>query len=152
MASEENKIEDTNPGAASHVSDGPRIPEDALIIVPVRDTVLFPSVIAPVTIMRPKSIAAAQQALREQRPIGISLQRDPAIDDPEPNELNSICTVANIIRYITGQDGAHHLICQGAQRARLIDFLPGTPFPVARFLEIPEPSLGSDRWHHPLEP
>lgn len=140
MASEENKIEDTNPGAASHVSDGLRIPEDALIIIPVRDTVLFPSVIAPITIMRPKSIAAAQQALREQRPIGISLQRDPAIDDPEPNELNRICTVANIIRYITGQDGAHHLICQGAQRARLIDFLPGTPFPVARFLEIPEPT------------
>ena len=42
----------------------PAIPNDALIIVPVRNTVLFPGIVAPITIARPKSIAAAQQALR----------------------------------------------------------------------------------------
>jgi ATP-dependent Lon protease len=119
------------------------IPNDALIIVPVRNTVLFPSVVAPITVSRAKSIAAAQQALREQRPIGIFLQRNPDVDDPGPDDLHRIGTVANIVRYITGPDETHHIICQGVQRARILDFLPGTPFPAARVLHIPEPAITS---------
>src|SRR5215213_953840 len=124
-------------------SDAVRIPGEALIIVPVRNTVLFPGVVAPITIGRPKSIAAAQQALREQRPVGILLQRNPETDDPGPNDFYRICTVANIIRYITGPDDTHHIICQGVQRARVLDFLPGTPFPAARVVHIPEPTTTS---------
>src|SRR5467141_934128 len=119
------------------------IPNDALIIVPVRNTVLFPSVVAPITVSRPKSIAAAQQALREQRPIGIFLQRNPELDDPGPDDLYRIGTVANIVRYITAPDETHHIICQGVQRARILDFLPGTPFLAARVLHIPEPAITS---------
>ena len=108
-------------------------PQDALIIVPVRNTVLFPGVVAPITIGRPKSIAAAQQALRDQRPIGILLQRNAEANDPGPDELYRICTVANIVRYITAPDETHHIICQGVQRARILDFLPGTPFSLRGF-------------------
>jgi ATP-dependent Lon protease len=128
--------------AASH-SDSVQIPNDALIIVPVRNAVLFPGVVSPITIARPKSIVAAQQALRQQRPVGILLQRNPEANDPGPDELNRICTVANIIRYITGPDETHHIICQGIQRARILDFLPGTPFLAARVLHIPEPTTTS---------
>lgn len=120
-----------------------QIPNDALIIVPVRNTVLFPGVVAPITIGRAKSIAAAQQALRDQRPVGILLQRNAEANDPGPDELFRICTVANIVRYITAPDETHHIICQGIQRARILDFLPGTPFPVARVLHIPEPTTSS---------
>jgi ATP-dependent Lon protease len=108
--------------AATETASVP-IPADALIIVPVRNTVLFPGVVAPITIARPKSIAAAQQALREQRPIGILLQRNVEVNDPGPEDLNRICTIANIVRYITGPDETHHIICQGVQRAFLISFL-----------------------------
>jgi ATP-dependent Lon protease len=124
-------------------NDAVRIPADALIVIPVRNIVLFPGVIAPISINRPKSIAAAQAALREQRPIGILLQRDPAVEDPGPDDLYRICTVANIVRYITAPDETHHIVCQGVQRARVLDFLPGTPFPVARILQIPEPTTSS---------
>jgi ATP-dependent Lon protease len=129
--------------SASAAADAVPIPDDALILVPVRNTVLFPGVVAPITITRPKSIAAAQQALREQRPIGIVLQRNVEADDPGPDDLHRICTVANIVRYIAGQDDTHHVICQGAQRARILDYLPGTPFPAARVLHIPEPTSTS---------
>jgi ATP-dependent Lon protease len=47
------------------------------------------------------------------------------------------------VRYITGPDETHHIICQGVQRARILDFLPGTPFPAARVLHIPEPAITS---------
>ena len=126
--------------AAPADSNAIRIPDDALIIVPVRNIVLFPGVIAPITIARAKSIAAAQQALREQRPVGILLQRSEDIEDPGPNDLYRICTIANIVRYITGHDETHHVICQGVSRARVLDFLPGTPFLAARVQNILEPT------------
>jgi len=53
------------------------VPEDAMIIVPSRNVVLFPGVVFPLTIGRPGSIAAAQEALRAERPIGVLLQRQP---------------------------------------------------------------------------
>src|SRR5215831_8842992 len=117
-----------------------QLPDDSLIIAAVRNIVLFPGVVAPITINRTKSIAAAQQALREQRPIGILLQRNPDVEDPGPDDLYRVGTLANIVRYITAADETHHIICQGVQRARILDFLPGTPFVAARLLHIPEPT------------
>jgi ATP-dependent Lon protease len=105
--------------------------------------VLFPGVVAPVTIGRPKSIAAAQQALRDQRPIGIFLQRNAETEDPAAEDFYRVGTVSNIVRYITSPDDGHHIICQGVQRARILDFIPGTPFPIARFVLIPEPATTS---------
>jgi ATP-dependent Lon protease len=116
-----------------------RIPDDALIIIPVRNSVLFPGVVSPIMVGRPKSVAAAQQALREQRPVGLLLQRDPEVDDPGPDDLHRVCTIANIVRYITAPDDSHHIVCQGVQRARILDFLPGMPFAAAHVLHIPEP-------------
>src|SRR5512136_3161119 len=135
--------EHTSASSPATQAESVPIPNDALIIVPVRNTVLFPGVVAPITIGRSKSIAAAQQALRDQRPIGILLQRNPEANDPGPDELHRICTVANIVRYITAPDETHHIICQGVQRARILDFLPSTPFLAARVLHIPEPTTSS---------
>jgi ATP-dependent Lon protease len=130
-------VTDTTP------SNDVRIPDDALIIVAVRNIVLFPGIVAPITINRAKSIAAAQQALREQRPIGIVLQRNADVEDPSPNDLYRIGTVANIVRYVTAPDDSHHIVCQGVRRARMLDFLPGTPFLAARFQQIEEPATTS---------
>ncbi len=129
--------------AASSPDQSVSIPEDALIIVAVRNTVLFPGMVAPITLGRSKAIAAAQQAVREQRQIGILLQRDAELSEPGPDDLYRVGTVANIVRYITGPDDSHHVICQGVQRIRVLDFLPGTPFPAARVLNIPEPTTSS---------
>ncbi|MFB9269535.1 endopeptidase La [Bradyrhizobium erythrophlei] len=140
MASENDTL---TAAPAGSKTEAVAIPADALIIIPVRNVVLFPGVIAPVTIARAKSIAAAQQALREQRPVGILLQRNPDIEDPTPDDLYRICTVSSIVRYITAPDESHHIVCQGVQRARILDFIPGTPFLAARVLHIPEPSTTS---------
>jgi ATP-dependent Lon protease len=119
------------------------LPSDAVIIVPVRNTVLFPGMVLPISVGRPGSVAAAQQALREQRQIGLLLQRDQAIDDPRPGDLYRVGTVANLVRYVTAPDGNHHLICQGEQRFQIMDFLEGWPFLAARVARIPEPSSRS---------
>jgi ATP-dependent Lon protease len=119
------------------------LPADALIIVPVRNTVLFPGLVLPITLGRPKSIAAAQQAVRDQRQVGILLQRDAEVSEPAPLDMHRMGTLANIVRYVTGPDGSHHLICQGEQRFQVVEYLNGWPFFVARVLQIPEPEAKS---------
>src|SRR5215470_9040603 len=116
------------------------IPPDALIIVPVRNTVLFPGIVLPITIGRARSIAAAQHAVRQQRQVGILLQREADMADPLPIDMHRIGTVANIVRYVTAPDGSNHLICQGDQRFQVTEFLSGWPFFVARVARIPEPA------------
>ncbi len=122
----------------------PPLPPDALIIVPVRGLVLFPTTVLPITLGRPRSVLAAQAAVREQKPVGIVMQRNAEMADPLPVDLHRMGTVANIVRYITAPDGTNHLICQGEQRFRVADYLSGWPFFVAKTERIPEPSPTSN--------
>ena len=105
---------------------------ETLIILPVRGIVLFPGMVAPLTVGRKGSVAAAQQAMRENRPIGIVMQRDEQDTDPGAADLHAVGTMANLLRYVTTSDGAHHLVAQGIQRFRVIDVLQEAPYVLAR--------------------
>ena len=107
-----------------------------MIILPVRQAVLFPGMVLPLAIGRPSSIAAAQEAVRSERMLGILLQTDPAAEDPSPEQLHRVGTCAQVLRYVTATDGTHHVICRGVRRFRALEFLPGFPFQVARVEEI----------------
>ncbi|QJR12025.1 Lon protease 2 [Usitatibacter rugosus] len=117
----------------------PPLPEDAMLILPVRNIVLFPGIVAPVSIGRERSLAAVQEAVRLQRPIGLLLQKNAEADEPMPEDLYTVGTHATIVRYITGQDGSHHAIVKGTQRFRVLQFLEGYPFTVARVQLVDEP-------------
>jgi ATP-dependent Lon protease len=108
------------------------LPEDALIVIPMRNSVLFPGVITPLAIGRPSSVAAAQEAVKNEKRIGFLLQRDPAKDNVRADDLYWIGTAGQVVRYITGAEGAHHLVVQGQSRFRVLEFLEGWPFLVAR--------------------
>jgi ATP-dependent Lon protease len=97
--------------------------------------------IIPVTVGRERSIAAAQHALRNQRQVGILMQRESGVADPVAIDLYRIGTIANIIRYVTAPDGSHHLVCQGEERFEIAEFLKGWPFLVARIQRIPDTSV-----------
>ncbi|HLZ98945.1 MAG TPA: endopeptidase La [Steroidobacteraceae bacterium] len=116
---------DTQPAVAS-------TPEDVLIVLPVRELVLFPGVVLPIAIQGKRALAAAQEAVRTQRQVGLLLQKDPAVEDPETDGLHQIGTAASIVRFITAADGTHHLICQGEQRFTVLDYVSHEPFFVAR--------------------
>ena len=115
------------------------LPADALIIMPVRGFVLFPGTIFPLTVGRERSVRAAQQAVRDQVQLGVLMQRDPDLADPGALDLHRVGTVANVVRYVTAPDGSNHLVCQGAQRFRVVEFLGGFPYLVARVNRIDEP-------------
>src|SRR5690606_34894886 len=84
--------------------EGTQFPSDALIILPVRNTVLFPGTVFPIVAGRERTILAAQQALREERPVGVLMQRDAEVVEPAPADLHRTGTVANILRYVNGPD------------------------------------------------
>jgi ATP-dependent Lon protease len=108
------------------------LPEDAIIIIPMRNTVLFPGVISPITVGRMASVAAAQEAVRTEKKVGFLLQRDPQTNEVKPEDLFWVGTAGQVVRYITGAEGTHHLVVQGQSRFRALEFLPGWPYLVAR--------------------
>ena len=127
--------EQTRPDAGQDATNPP-LPEGALIILPVRQAVLFPGMVLPLAIGRPSSIAAAQEAVRAEQLVGLLLQTDATIDDPTPAQLHAVGTSAQIVRYITAPDGTHHVICRGIRRFRIVEFLSGYPYLAARVEEI----------------
>lgn len=120
------------------------LPDDGLLIVPMRNVVLFPGMILPLTLGREQSILAAQQALKLERPVGILLQREPEIDRPGPDDLYGLGTVANILRYLTLPDDTHVIVCQGVQRFRVVEYLPGYASPVVRFAGIDDLNVANN--------
>jgi ATP-dependent Lon protease len=124
--------------AISRVELAP-LPADAVPVVAVRNVVLFPGIVLPITLGREESIAAAQEAVRTGRKIGLLLQRDPAVEKPEVTDLYDLGVLATVVRYVTAPDGAHHLVCQGESRFRLLQVVRETPFLAARIETLPEP-------------
>jgi ATP-dependent Lon protease len=117
--------------------------EDVLIILPVNNAVLFPGVVLPIAISGNAALAAAQEAVRTQRRVGLLLQTDSgaAVDAPAPETLHRVGTAASIVRFITAPDGAHHLIVQGEERFTVLDYVSHDPFLVARIELHKEPAV-----------
>jgi ATP-dependent Lon protease len=133
------------PEQASAIGELDTVPQDAMIIVPVRNMVLFPGMVVAIAIGRKSSIAAAQQAIKGERPVGVVLQRDPETETPAPVDLCPIGTIASVLRYVTTPEGDHHIICQGQQRFRVLGYLDGFPFIVAKIERIPESDVAGDK-------
>ena len=122
----------------AEVRQTPTLPPDMLIILPVRNMVLFPGVVLPVAIKRDKTVAGAQEAVRTEAKVGFLLQKKPVTEDPGFDDMHRVGTVASIVRYLTAPDGTHHLVCQGERRFRVLDQVGGFPFLVARVEFLPD--------------
>jgi ATP-dependent Lon protease len=118
----------------------PPLPADATPIVPVRNVSLFPGVVMPITVGRELSIAAAQEAVRGGHKVALLAQRDPGVEKPGAADLYEIGVLATVIRYVTTPEGAHHLVCQGESRFRVLEMVRETPFLAARVEKITEPT------------
>jgi ATP-dependent Lon protease len=118
----------------------PPLPADAIPILPVRNAILFPSAVAPLTVGRERSIAAVRFAAQAERPVGVLLQRDPMVAEPGDSDLYAIGTVGQILRYAPAPDGQYHMVARGERRFRVIEFIDGYPFLAARIEALVEPS------------
>ena len=121
----------------------PPLPADAVPVVATRNLVLFPGIVMPVALGREESIAAAQEAVRTGRKIGLLLQRDPAIDKPSATDLYEVGVLATVVRYVTSPDGTHHLVAQGESRFRMLQVVRDKPFLAARIESLADTDTGS---------
>ena len=123
----------------------PPLPADAVPIVALRNVILFPGIVLPITLGREESIAAAQEAVRTGRKVGLLLQRDSAMEKPGPADLYDLGVLATVVRYVTAPDGVHHLVCQGENRFRVLEVVRDAPFLAARIESLQEPETrGAD--------
>jgi ATP-dependent Lon protease len=111
---------------------------DEAIVVAVRGMVLYPGVVLPVVAGRPRSLRAIQAAVAKEAPLALLLQKEPEQTEPEPKDLHTLGTLAEILRYVTAPDGSHHVIVQGKQRFRVKSFVQTEPYLVAKIERIPE--------------
>jgi ATP-dependent Lon protease len=105
---------------------------DELPILPLRNTVLFPGVVIPITVGRDKSISLIKEAYKGKRTIGVVAQKDPEIEDPKPDDLHFIGTVARIIKILQMPDGNTTAIIQGKKRFSIIGITQEDPYFMAR--------------------
>jgi ATP-dependent Lon protease len=114
---------------------------DTIPVLPLRNTVLFPGVVIPITVGRDKSIKAVNDAYKSDKLIAVISQKDSNIEDPEAADLVSIGTVAKIIKLIKMPDGGTTVIMQGKRRFRLLEMIADDPYFKARIAYLPEQEL-----------
>jgi ATP-dependent Lon protease len=112
---------------------------DVLPVLPLKDLVIFPFIIVPLSVSREKSINAVDQALAENRVIMLTAQKDFQNEDPGEDDLYRVGTVAIIMRMLKLPDGRIRILVQGLSRARIDYFIQTAPFFKAKITRIEEP-------------
>lgn len=101
---------------------------EVIPILALKNTVLFPGIVIPITVGRERSIKAINQAYNDNRIIGVISQRDNEVESPTINDLFSIGTVARIVKLLRMPDGTITAILQGRKRMKLLEILSDTPY------------------------
>jgi len=118
---------------------------DVLPVVPLRDAVLFPYAILPLSVDRTSSSLAVDQALASDRALLMLAQRDSRIDEPTEDDLHTVGCVGTIMRAVKLPDGSQQILVQGLARARVDYFTSTSPYLAARIRLQPEPVATGSR-------
>ena len=145
MADREDDIEETGekPEAGTGIEhpQGQRKMPPHIPLLPVRDVVVYPFMILPLFVGRDKSIRAVDEALSRERLILLVAQRNAEAEDPGPEDLYPVGTVAMIMRMLKMPDGRVKILVQGVSRARILAFTSRDPSFEAQITEVAEPEV-----------
>ncbi|MFK7904916.1 MAG: endopeptidase La [Chitinophagales bacterium] len=114
---------------------------DSIPILPLRNTVLFPGVVVPITIGRDKSIKAIKEAANGDKLIGVIAQRTPKSDDPEKKDLHAVGTIARIVKVLKMPDDNTTVILHGRDRFAVEELVSEEPFIKASFKVLEDADL-----------
>ena len=124
---------------AMHNEQAPEI----IPVLPLRNTVLFPGVVIPITVGRDRSIRLINEAYKGDKTIGVVAQMDAEIEEPGIDDLHRVGTVASIIKMLKMPDGSTTVIIQGKKRFTVNDIIQEQPFFKARITEFDERLSGA---------
>ena len=128
---------------ASEDNDAQPIP-DELPLLPLRNTVLFPGVVLPITVGRDKSIKAVNDAYKADKLIGVIAQKDSTVEEPTVSDLEEIGTIAKIAKLIKMPDGGTTIIIQGKKRFKVEEITSEDPYFKAKIKPLDEEVLKDD--------
>lgn len=111
---------------------------DVVALLPLKNTVLFPGVVLPITVGRDKSIKAVNDAYKGSKLIGVLAQTDPNVEEPELKDLSTTGTIAKIVKLIKMPDGGTTIIIQGKKRFTMLALVEEEPYFKARITIRPE--------------
>jgi ATP-dependent Lon protease len=114
-----------------------------LPIFTLRNSVVFPGTVVPLSVGRPASLALVEAVASSERPVGIVCQKDPKTEDPGADDIFAVGTLAGLLRVITLPDGSRHVVVQGQQRLRIIEIVALKPYIRARVELISETVPGT---------
>lgn len=117
---------------------------DTLPLLPLRNTVLFPGVVLPITVGRDKSIKAVNEAYKKDKLIGVLSQKDANVEEPVPEDMCSIGTVAKIVKLIKMPDGGTTIIIQGKKRFCVNNITQSEPYYIANISVLKDDELSTD--------
>ncbi|MEL4308479.1 endopeptidase La [Joostella sp. CR20] len=117
---------------------------ETLPILPLRNTVLFPGVVIPITAGRDKSIKLIKDASNGSKVIGVVAQKDETVEDPAISDLNTTGTVARILRVLKMPDGNTTVIIQGKKRFEIEEITSTEPYFTAKIKDLPEVKPAND--------
>ena len=115
-----------------------------IALLPLRNTVLFPGVVLPITVGRDKSIKAVTDAYKGDKLIGVIAQKDSTVEDPEVKDLENVGTIAKIVKQIKMPDGGTTIIIQGKSRFSIDSILGEDPYFKAKINKIAEQEIPKD--------
>jgi ATP-dependent Lon protease len=119
--------------------------DDVLPILPLKNAVMFPGVIFPITVNRKKSIKLVERYQKENKSIAVVTQKDPTVEDPRIGDLYSIGTAANVLKVLEMPDGSTTVIIQGTEKIELISEVSSIPYLQARVKKIEEAKPKADK-------
>ena len=111
---------------------------DSIPILSLRNTVLFPGVVLPISIGRPRSVQLIKDAYKSDRIVGTVAQKDPDMENPAFEDLHTIGTIGQIVKLLEMPDGSTTAIIQGRKRMVLNEMISDKPYFIARVRTIPE--------------
>ncbi|MDD5569852.1 MAG: endopeptidase La [Bacteroidales bacterium] len=109
---------------------------ELLPILPLKNTVLFPGILVPITVGRDKSINLIKDAYKTDKTIGVVSQKDESIDDPKLDDINKTGTIAHIVKVLQMPDGSSTAIIQGKTRFEIIELTQTEPYWKAKVKQI----------------
>lgn len=143
LSSEESSEQIILPSSAIEEDEDTVVVPEELPILALRNTVLFPEIMLPITVGREASIKLVRQVAKENNLVGVISQRERKMDEPEPSDLYEVGTVARILKLLKMPDGSKSIIIQGRKRFKVEEFTQSKPYFKAR-IEVLDEEGGID--------
>ncbi len=119
-------------------------PKDVYPLLPLRDIVVFPHMVVPLFVGREKSVRALDSIMSENKQILLVTQKDPTVDDPKPEDMNSLGTLATVLQLLRLPDGTVKVLVEGTERAEIKAFIQEDPFMEVRAERVKDEEETSD--------